>query len=690
MKVSADQPGKINCNLNISTPHTTTSKVFTGNNHLIMQGKVPGFVLKRSLERVEKMEDQYKYPEIFEKNGDRKPNADGVLYDDQVFGLGMAFDTRVNAIHKGGNISVLGDSIRVNDADEVVFIISAATSYNGFDKSPAFERIDPSAKVKEYLSNAGIDYARLLNNHLKDYHKLFDRVQIHLGNKTNQSRLPTDERVALFSNGKDPSLAALYFQFGRYLMISGSRPGGQPMNLQGIWNDKVVPIWGSAYTMNINLPMNYWPAEPTNLQECHEPLFRAIKELAINGAETALNMFGNQGWTANHNMSIWRHTEPVDAVSSFWPVAAGWLTSHLWERYLFQGDKTFLEQEVYPLLKGVVLFFKDWLVPNQEGYLVTPIGQSPENFFLYDNDKKAKFSSGPTMDMAIIRESFTRYLKTCEILDIREDLMETISSKLDKLLPYQIGKHGQLQEWQHDFDEHDPEHRHLSHLYGFSPGNQITYTSSPKLVSSVKKTMERRGNKATGWSMGWKINVWARLKDGNQAFKLISNLISIIRSEEVGFDRGGTYPNLFDAHPPFQIDGNFGATAGIAEMLVQSHEGSIYLLPALPDAWASGKVKGLKARGGFEIDMEWKNKKISHVRIKSHLGGNCRIQTNHKVKVKNIEYSPAKGKNPNPLFDYIEPGTPIIKDKSKLEELKAPSTYSIDFETKPNETCILY
>jgi len=428
----------------------------------------------------------------------------------------------------------------------------------------------------------------------------------------------------------------------------------------------------------------------TNLSECQEPFLKAIKELAINGQETARNMYGNEGWVAHHNMDIWRHSEPIDNCNcSFWPMAAGWLTSHFWEKYLFNGDKAFLKNEVFPLLKGAVQFYQGWLVKNENGFLVTPVGHSPEQNFIYEDKKQATFSPGPTMDMAIVRESMARYVEACQTLGINDAFTQSVQKNLSKLLPYQIGKYGQLQEWQEDFEDGDVQHRHFSHLYAIHPSNQINLQTTPELAAAVKRVMERRGDLATGWSMGWKVNVWARLNDGDHALKLLSNLFQLIKTYTTHMQGGGTYPNLFCAHPPFQIDGNFGATAGIAEMLVQSHAGEIHLLPALPQAWHTGKVKGLKARGGFEIDMEWAQGKLTKAVIHSKYGGHCRVRTNEKMSVQNTNVQTQTGGNPNPLFSFIDAGKPIMQNATKSNITPVNQGFVLDFETEKKKQYLL-
>lgn len=691
LKMTAEGSGKINATFHLSTPHTPTATYLAQSNTLSMQARVPGFGLRRSFELVEKLGDQHKYPELYEKNGQRKPEVENMLYNDKIGGLGMSFETRVKIRNQGGVVKAEKDKIKVNDATEVIVILTAATSYNGFDKSPAYEGVDPKKKVNQYLKAVeNKTFQDLYKTHLTDYKTLFDRVDIQLAAETEQSHLTTDQRVSLFSNGKDPSFSALYFQYGRYLMIAGSRPGGQPLNLQGIWNDLMVPPWNGGYTININAQMNYWPAELTNLSECQEPFFKAIKELAINGQETARNMYGNEGWVAHHNMDIWRHSEPIDNCNcSFWPMAAGWLTSHFWEKYLFNGDKAFLKNEVFPLLKGAVQFYQGWLVKNENGFLVTPVGHSPEQNFIYEDNKQATFSPGPTMDMAIVRESMARYVEACQTLGINDAFTQSVQKNLSQLLPYQIGKYGQLQEWQEDFEDGDVQHRHFSHLYAIHPSNQINLQTTPELAAAVKRVMERRGDLATGWSMGWKVNVWARLNDGDHALKLLSNLFQLIKTYTTHMQGGGTYPNLFCAHPPFQIDGNFGATAGIAEMLVQSHAGEIHLLPALPQAWHTGKVKGLKARGGFEIDMEWAQGKLTKAVIHSKLGGHCRVRTNEKLSVQNTNIQTQTVGNPNPLFSFIDAGKPLIKNATKSNITPVNQGFVLDFETEKKKQYLL-
>ncbi len=691
IRLRADGTEKINCTLNLSSPHEETLLREAGKDFLGLKSNAPGFILNREFKLVEALGDRHKYPEVYTKGGILKAEAARILYGKKAGDLGMSFEILLAPGSRDGEVAVSGNKVVIQDASEVILILSAATSYNGYDKSPAFDGIDPREKALTFLNKARSKrYHELYVDHVHDYQSLYSKVGIQIGIPTEQSKRPTDERIKLFANGKDPSLAGLYFQFGRYLMVSGSRRGGQPLNLQGIWNDLLMPPWNSAYTMNINLQMNYWPAEVANLSECHEPLFEAIKELAVNGSNTARNMYGNEGWVAHHNMDIWRHAEPIDNCKcSFWPMAAGWLVSHLWEHYLFNGDRDFLENEVYPLLKGAVLFYKDWLIPTAEGFLVTPVGHSPELNFRSGGNETSSYSSGPTMDMAIIRESYSRFIEAFSVLDPREDhlLADTVAKQLAKLQPYLIGKHGQLQEWLTDFDEADPNHRHISHLYGIYPGNQIHRYADSGLSAGVIRALERRGEGGMGWSKTWKQAIWARLLDGEKAFSHLQSQLSLITENKQGINPGGTFPNLF-CGPPFQIDGNFGATAGIAEMLVQSHAGEIHLLPALPAAWNSGKVTGLKARGGFEIDLEWKDRKIVKAVIYSRLGGNCRIRTNEKVSYRD-GIPAASGRNSNPLFSYINPGAPLKSRDVQLSSVSFGALHCADLPTDAGKSYVI-
>ena len=681
--------------LNFSASFTSehpTAQVSILNNSLVISGQAPGYSQRRTLEQIEGWNNQHKHPELFDQNGNRRFEKQN-LYGDEIDGMGMYFTVQLKPILSDGKLAQGDKSLQIIDSGEVTFILSAATSFNGYNKSPSREGADDQAIAQRILEKAEKkSWKTLLSKHVEDYRKLFSRVSLEINPPEDFNHLPTDERLVAFQENKDPALVSLLFQYGRYLMISGSRAGGQPLNLQGIWNDMVIPPWNSGYTININTEMNYWPAEVTNLEECHEPLFRMIGEMAETGRETAKLMYDRRGWVAHHNVSIWRETFPNDGnpQAAFWNMSPGWLLSHMWEKYLFSGDVEFLKNTAYPLMRGAAMFYADWLVENQEGFLVTIANNSPENLFYTSEGERASISSGPTMDMAIVRELFTRTIETAKMLDTDHELITELSNKLERLLPYKIGKKGQLQEWQYDFEEVDPQHRHLSHLYGFHPGNQINFETTPELFRAVRQTLLLRGDEATGWSMGWKINFWARMLDGDHALKIIHNLFKPIGIGGMRITGGGLYKNLLCAHPPFQIDGNFGFTAGIAEMLVQSHAGTIHLLPALPTSWPTGKVKGLRARGGFTIDMEWEGGRLKEAIIYSSLGGNCRVRTSHPVTVKGTEFISASGENPNQLFRFIQPAKPINESEAELTDVPVFQFKTIDFETVKNAKYYLY
>ena len=620
--LTADKPGSLNFRVRLTSPHPTAVSRADAQK-LSMAGQVPGFTLRRDLATVEKKKDTWKYPQVWDKDGKRLPDAKTVIYD----GKGLFFDARVKLVTQSGKASAEADSLVVANADEVLLVFTAASSFNGFDKSPTKEGADAGAKAEKWLQAAAqLKFPDLLDRHTRDYQSLFNRVSLDLGAPTAQSQLPTDERIKKFSNGEDPSFAALYFQFGRYLLICGSRPGGQPLNLQGLWNPHVIPPWAGAYTININTEMNYWPAEMVNLSECTEPLLRMVREISVDGARVARDMYGRRGWVAHHNTTIWRDAQPVDggAVASYWCMAGGWLSQHLWEHYQFTGDREFLRQS-YPILKGACEFYLDWLVPNAQGQLVTPVSTSPENTFIYTDDsgKKARgtVSSGGTMDLGIIRDVFGNTLRAAELLQTDDAFRATLRATLGKMLPYQVGANGRLQEWQEDFADAEPGHRHVSHLFALHPSAQITPRGTPALAAAARRTLELRGDGGTGWSKAWKVNFWARLEDGDHAYKMLSELLN-----------KSTMPNLFDTHPPFQIDGNFGGTSGIGEMLLQSHAGEIHLLPALPKAWPTGSVQGLRARGNVTVDIAWKDGKILSYRLASPAPQSVNVRANGEVK----------------------------------------------------------
>lgn len=527
--------------------------------------------------------------------------------------------------HKGGSLSCQADVLSIADADEVIIYLSMGTNFVNYKDISG----NADLRAEAPLANIETDYSKVKNAHSERYRSYFDRVSLDLG-ITPAALLPTDKRVELFKEGNDPQLIELYFQFGRYLLICCSQPGGQAANLQGIWNDKPKAPWDGKYTANINLEMNYWPAEVTNLSELHEPMLRLVREVADKGRETAV-MYGCRGWTMHHNTDIWRSTGAVDGSSyGIWPTCNAWLCQHLYEHYLFTGDEAFL-REAYPIMKSACEFYIDFLVPEpKNGWLVVSPSFSPENRPNVNGKRSFSVVAGATMDSQMVRDLLRNTTEAATLLGENIAFVDTLRTIETRLAPMQIGHWGQLQEWMEDWDNPKDHHRHVSHLWGLYPGNQIT-EDTPELFGAAKQSLIARGDPSTGWSMGWKVCLWARLLDGNHAMKLIREQIKPAVGESG--QNGGTYPNLFDAHPPFQIDGNFGCTAGIADMLVQSHAGYIHLLPALPDEWSQGTVKGLCCRGGFELtELTWENGTVIRATLLSRLGGKLRIKVDGEMK----------------------------------------------------------
>jgi len=564
---------------------------------------------------------------------------DSVVFDEK---KGTRFTTFIKIKNSDGIVVTSANTLGVESASEALIFVSIATSFNGFDKDPATDGVNDENLAKSQLNKAfPKSFQELKSSHLADYQKYFNRLSLNLG-KTDAPNLPTNERLRRYSEGKeDKNLEILYFQYGRYLLISSSRTPGVPANLQGIWNPYLRPPWSSNYTTNINLEENYWLAENANLSEMIWPLLTFIKNVSATGAITAQTFYGCKGWVTCHNSDIWAMSNPVgnfgsgDPVWANWNMGGTWLSTNLWEHYIFTKDIDFLKNNGYPLMKGAAQFCLDWLVEDREGKLITSPSTSPENKYISNDGYHGATLYGGTADLAMIRECFAQTIEASRILNMDSDFRTKLENAKARLHPYMVGKKGNLQEWYYDWKDEDPQHRHQSHLFGLFPGHSIDPASAPELANACRKTLEIKGDETTGWSKGWRINLWARLGDGNHAYKMYRELLKYV--EAAGVDPsysfgGGTYPNLFDAHPPFQIDGNFGGAAAVIEMLVQSSENEIHLLPALPDAWENGSVKGICARGGYEISMKWTQKTLKNLVIYAKADGKTTVISGDKQK----------------------------------------------------------
>lgn len=681
MRLTASEPGKLNFNVCYAAPIKNNMEKL-GVNEITADGMIKASLIpaRTQSENVDNKLHCYTFIKVINDGGTQTRSTRNVMQQGLVAG------------------NTVTPTIDVNDATSATIIISSATNFVRYNDISGDAEATALAYINNYLAK-GRNYDDALKAHISKYAEQYGRVSLDLGENPEREIMDTEKRIkAFYNDANDPGLVSNYFQFGRYLLISSSQPGTQPANLQGLWNPNArqYPAWDSKYTTNINVEMNYWGAEVSNLSECHEPFIEMVKEVAETGAETADKMYGARGWVLHHNTDIWRTTGAVDNGSvGVWPTCNAWFCSHLWEKYLFSGDKSYLE-EVYPVMKGCSQFFQDFLVkdPNT-GYMVVCPSNSPENhpgLTSYTDDAGKTMNcalfGGVAMDNQMVYDILKNTAEAARILGKDADFAADLDALKAKLTPYKIGKYGQIQEWQEDWDRESNSHRHLSHLWGAYPGNQVSPYVNPTVYQGVHKSLVGRGDAARGWSMGWKVCEWARMLDGDHALSIIKNQLRLVSPEITMSDpNGGTYANMFDSHAPFQIDGNFGCSAGIAEMLLQSHAGFIHLLPALPKKWDSGTVSGLRARGGFELtQLTWKDGSVNTVKIKSTIGGNLRLRSNAPLKMADgSALTVASGENSNEINQpYVMPA-PIVVDMKKIPETKLPETYLYDIPTVPGQ-----